>query len=590
MPLCMQLSLPVPVDIQTIIMKKIVLLFCFALTPWLLLFSQVSDREIFINPMSFTPALSASFSELRADHFHSGLDFKTGGVTGKEVKAAADGYIYRISVSPFGFGKAIYIRHSNGYSTVYGHLDRFRKDIQEYVVSKQYEQQDFSITLYPARDQFQVKQGELIAWSGNTGGSAGPHLHFEVRESSSENPVNPLLFDLNVTDTQKPTIDKIVIYPITRNSSVNSSHTPLSLKASGVNGRYSVTSTSPVVINGLIGFGIKTWDTFNNSVNKCGVYRICVDVDSTRIYNFTCDQFSFSESRYINSHIDYFKRIENNEYLHKTWLEPGNKLSMYSSVLNRGLTVFNDNREHHISIIVSDTYGNTSTVKFSVRSVEKPPVKEEEESYDQVIPFGKSAEFSAEGIRVHFPSTALYDTLFFKYGYRSRERGLLSGVHSVHRASTAINDPIRISIKPDSIPDGCEEKLCMVKITNSNTQIYTGGEMRFGYLSAEVRSFGDYAVSIDTIPPVIKPSFAKGANLSGRNNISVTIKDNLSGIRSYDAYIDGQWALFEYDAKINMITWHASAGKLKSGINHQIEIRVVDNKNNSSTLKSSFFW
>ncbi len=226
------------------IMKKRTILFLTAFTTGLIMNAQQNDKSLFISPLKDTPSLSASFAELRADHFHSGLDYKTGGVIGKEVYSVAEGYIYRISISPSGFGKAVYVRHPSGYSTVYGHLDRFRSDIEEYVKNGQYEQKSYTITLYPTRDQFRVKQGDLIAWSGNTGGSSGPHLHFEIRESATENPVNPLNFDFGVADNTRPVIDRVVIYPLTAGSSVNNSHSPLSLKTSGQGGRFGVVSQS----------------------------------------------------------------------------------------------------------------------------------------------------------------------------------------------------------------------------------------------------------------------------------------------------------------------------------------------------------
>jgi hypothetical protein len=571
-------------------MKNCFFVLCFLLFVPIYCSAQITDKNIFIYPLSIQPSLSASFAELRDDHFHSGLDLKTGGTIGKEVKCAADGYVYRISVSPFGFGNAIYIRHSNGYSTVYGHLDHFRKDIAGYVEANQYALKSFAITLYPERDKFPVRSGDIIAWSGNSGGSAGPHLHFEIRESSTENPVNPLLFNLGVTDGIKPAIDKVIIYPVTHYSSVNNSHSSLAFKATGASGRYSIAADQVIRVNGLIGFGIKTWDTFDGSQNKCGVYKIRVEVDSSETYEFTANRFSYSESRYINSHIDYSRRIENNEYIHKLWLEPGNKLSMYDKMVNRGLTEFNDDRVHLISIAVSDARGNVSKVNFKVRSLTKAPVKPAEMTCDKIVPFGKSADFESEGIKVHIPANALYDTLCFKYGYKPKSQGFLSGIHQVHNESTAINDVIRISIKPDSIPHGLESKLYLGRIDRANHCIYMGGEMRFGYLSAEVRSFGRYAVCIDTVAPTIKPTFVKGANLSGKTSVSVIITDDRSGIRSYNGYIDGNWALFEYDAKNSILNYHFDETRIRKGTTHQLEMTVTDNRGNSRTVKSSFVW
>lgn len=571
-------------------MKKRIIVFLVACTGGLFLNAQQADKNLFISPLKETPALSASFAELRADHFHSGLDYKTGGVIGKEVSAVADGYVYRISISPSGFGNAVYLRHPSGYSTVYGHLDRFRPDIEEYIKKCQYEQKSYTVTLYPTRDQFRVKQGDFIAWSGNTGGSSGPHLHFEIRESATENPVNPLNFNFGIADKTRPAIDKVVIYPLTAGSSVNRSHNPLSLKTAGQGGRFAVVSQSPVIVNGDIGIGIKTWDSFDNSQNRCGVYTIDLLIDSVRVYGFNARRFSYSESRYINSHIDYRARIRDNEYIHRTFLQPGNRLSMYNGVIRRGILTFDDDKVHKITINVTDAAGNKSVLNFSLRSLSSPPVAAAVIKCSKVIPWGKASDFSADGIRIHFPDLAFYDTVFLNYSVRSGNGRFLSPVHSVHDETVAVNELIRISIRPDTILLGQESKMCLAKIGRDGNRSYAGGDFRYGFVSAEVRALGDYAVTADTSSPRVHPSFAKGSDLRGRKSISVTINDEFSGIRSYETIIDGSWALTEYDAKNNLLIYRFDSSRIKENSLHRMELRVTDNRGNTTTLKTDFTW
>ncbi len=285
------------------------------------------DKSIFISPLKIPQLLSANFGELRIDHFHSGLDIKTQGVTGKEVVAAADGYIYRISITPGGFGNAIYIRHPSGYSTVYGHLERFTAKIEEYVKTQQYEKKSFQITLFPARDEFPVKQGELIAYSGNSGASGGPHLHFEIRKSDSERPVNPLLFEFDMTDNIKPVIEKLAIYPINHNTLINNHNAVRKDKCFREQWLILNPGRREITISGLAGFGIKAYDLLNDSPNRCAVYSIELLIDSTSLFKYVMDGFSFDESRYVNSHIDYETYMKENIYIERTFVLPDDKLS-----------------------------------------------------------------------------------------------------------------------------------------------------------------------------------------------------------------------------------------------------------------------
>jgi hypothetical protein len=571
-------------------MNKKILLLATGITLALNISSQNPKEKLFISPLKDEPSLSATFAELRNDHFHSGLDYRTGGVTGKEVLASAEGYVYRIAVSPSGFGKAVYIRHPSGYSTVYAHLRSFRPDIEEYVKKKQYEQKSFSVSLFPSGEMFKVSKGEVIAWSGNSGGSSGPHLHFEVRDSATEETLNPLNFDMGVADRTRPVIDKIFVYPLDRYSSVNKGHGRVSLKTVVANGSYSLPAGTVPVVSGRTGIGIKCWDNLDNSSNKCGIYSIEMLVDSVKVYCFTADRFSFIESRYLNSHVDYKAKVTDNEYIHKLFIEPGNRLSMYDCRVNSGDLKFKDDREHIVSIIVRDAAGNRSSASFKVRSLSVPPVAPLEVNCSKVIPYTRASDFTADGIRVHFPAGALYDTLFLVYKVRSDIRTFLSPVHCVHDETVAIHDRYRISIRPDTVLAGKEGKMCLAVLNGKGNASYIGGDLRYGYVTADVNRLGDFVVTADTLPPSVKPSFASGANLTGKQLFTVTITDEFSGIKSYDTVIDGKWVLAEYDAKNNILIYRPETPLLKENTLHQMELTVTDNRGNKTVMKSEFKW
>jgi len=551
------------------------------------------DKSIFISPLKIPELLSANFGELRIDHFHSGLDIKTQGVTGKEVVASANGYIYRISVTPGGFGNAIYIRHPSGYSTVYGHLDRFAPAIESYVKNQQYEKRSFQITLYPSREEFPVRQGETIAFSGNSGGSGGPHLHFEIRKSDNEKPVNPLLFNFGLIDNIKPVIEKLAIYPINSHSLVNKINKVKTINVSGNHGSYYISPENEISVTGLAGFGIKAFDLLNDSPNKCAVYSIELLVDSAEIFKYTMDGFLFDESRYVNSHIDYETYMKDKTYFERTFVLPSDKLSAYKNVINRGVYNFNDNKSHRIEIILSDAHNNKSKLVFRVKAESSKTVQNQlpADSNLNIMPYNKTNRFSAENISLYIPSGALYDTLRFIYQKEKGNKQMLSDLHYIHNKYTPVHKAYEISIKPTNIPEGKQSKMLIVQLDDDQKKTGFNSEWSFGYLSADVLSFGRFYVGIDTIPPVISANgLVSDVSLSGKKEMRIKITDDLSGIKSYVPMIDGNWALFEYDQKNDMLIYKFDEARLKKGTKHKLSLKVTDNKDNSSNFNCDFIW
>ncbi|MFZ0283338.1 MAG: M23 family metallopeptidase, partial [Bacteroidales bacterium] len=451
--------------------------------------------------MKIPLALSANFGELRTDHFHSGLDIKTQGVIRKEVVAAADGYVYRISVSPGGFGKALYIKHPSGYSTVYGHLDKFIPEIEEYVVSRQYEEESFMVTLWPPNERFRFNQGDLIAYSGNSGSSSGPHLHYEIRKTDEEIPVNPLQFEFGIEDNIKPVIEKLAIYPIGSGALINNQNKALKINVSGSNGRYSIPSV--ITVSGAAGFGIKSYDQMNGS-NRSSVYSIELVIDSQEVFNYRMDSFSFNESRYVNSHIDYEAFIKDDIRIERAFILPNDKLGAYGKAVNRGVFDFNDDNKHHIELIVTDIYKNKSSLAFTVISSTSGHTQATQTSGKDYIlmPHNRNNKYISKEVSVNIPSGTLYDTLFFVFKKVKGNSLMYSDVYQIHNNLTPVHRTYTLSIKPDRIPVGKVSKLLVVQLSDENQKIPLGGTWGNGYLTANPNSFGNFFVGIDTVPPV----------------------------------------------------------------------------------------
>ena len=551
------------------------------------------DRDLFISPVRIPLLLSANFGELRIDHFHSGIDIKTQGVTGKEVVSSSGGYIYRISVAPGGFGKALYIKHPAGYSTVYGHLDKFSPEIEEFVKERQYERKSYTITLYPPKEKFQVKQGELIAFSGNSGSSGGPHLHYEIRRSDNEKPVNPLLFEFGTGDNIDPVIEKLFIYPVSTNTSVNGKNSIRRIDVAGGHGNYYVPAEKEIIINGPAGFGIKAFDLLNESYNKCAVYSIELVIDSMTSYKYVMDEFSFSESRYINSHIDYETYMRDKIYIQRTYLLPNDKLKVYKNLVNRGIFLFNDDKIHNVRITVTDVHNNRSTLAFHVKSQpdNKLPAIEKNDTNLVTMPFNKQNRFITENIKVTLPVGALYDTLKFAYSIEAGSDKMLSGIHHVHNNFQPVHRSFSVAIKPDTILRGKESKMLIVQMDDDQKKNPLSSTWSDDYLNAEAMSFGSFYIGIDTLPPVISANgLASDNNLSDRKEMRIRISDDLSGIKSYEPVIDGNWALFEYDQKNDILVYKFDEKRINRGSDHFFQLKVIDNKDNINYFNYNFTW
>ncbi|HLP75006.1 MAG TPA: M23 family metallopeptidase [Bacteroidales bacterium] len=552
------------------------------------------DRSIFAPPVKIPVLLSSNFGELRIDHFHSGVDIKTQGVTGKEVVSAADGYIYRISISPSGFGKALYVKHPSGYSTVYAHLERFTPEIDSYVKSVQYERKSFLVTMFPSKEKFPVKKGQLIAYSGNSGSSGGPHLHFEIREADNELPVNPLLFNIGVSDHIAPVIEKLAIYPERKDTYINNAIHPVRLNVvKTAEGKFSLAEGNEIRISGSAGFGLKIYDLLDGAANKCAAYSISLSIDSTTVYNYVMDGFSFNESRFVNSHIDYETYMRSNIYIQRAFVLPNDRLENYRALLNRGIFNFNDEKTHKVKITVTDASENKSVLAFNVKSVKEKPllISPPETEFNELMPYNKINRFTSEDMALNIPSGTLYDTLHFRYKKSPGSPLMLSDLHSVHNIYTPVQKAFSLSIKPKTIADGKESKMMIVKLLDNMSKVPVSSTYSEGFVRAEVSSFGNYFVGMDTVSPSISPiRITPGADLTGRKEIRIKISDDFSGIKSYEPVIDNKWALFEYDPKNNVLIYQFDEKYLSKGTRHLLTLKVSDNVDNVTSYSCDFKW
>lgn len=545
-------------------------------------------QKYFRSPVDFTITLSGNFAELRNNHFHSGIDIRTF-TTGKKIYAIADGFVSRIKIAAGGYGKAIYIDHPNGYTSVYAHLNHFSPEIEEFVKNYQYEKKKFAFDLNLKKDQIKVQKGKIIAFSGNTGSSAGPHLHFEIRDTKSEHPLNPLLFGFKVKDTTPPKITNMYVYPLDTLSSVNGKNIRQKFPVTYYNNAYHLKGDPKISLIGNVGFALQTNDYLDNTWGKCGIYHLKFKVNDSLLTEYKFKEFSFDESRYINSHMDYSLNVKHNKRVHKTFKEPNNKLSMYTKFNNRGIYRFEKGIKYRIDFIVYDTKKNRSSLRVYARGAASEK-KFKQEEFNQFMPFSDINVFKEKEVEVKFPENSFYSDLNFKYS-SSRDSNLLSNIHHIHKLTTPVHKYYTIAIKPNSIPTRYDNKLIVVRFDKKNRMVNEGGVYIDGRMKTKSRYLGKFAIAVDTVPPSIKArTNFKATTLSNKERISFTIDDDLSGIKSFNGTIDGKWVLFEYDAKNKRLFYTFDKKRLFANRMHQLKLTVTDKVGNKNTFETKFKW
>lgn len=562
-------------------MKKTFLLLLY-FTSFLSFSQEEYPKNYFRSPLGIPIVLSGTFGELRSNHFHSGIDIKTQGKEGLNIYAAADGYVSRIKVTQFGFGKAIYITHPNGYTTVYAHISKFADEIEKYVKKIQYKKERYQTgNLFFKEEKFPVQKGDIIAFTGNTGSSSAPHLHYEIRNTKTEKIINPLAFGLQVADTKPPIFQSLKVYPLNNISRINNQNKSFILPIKNIEkGEYRVERISAA---GTIGFGVSLFDRLDKASNKNGIYSLEMFVNGKRFYYHDVATFSFSESKFINLHIDYPHYKKYKKRYQKTFKETKNELSTYENLINSGKINIKNGLSYTLKIIAKDYKGNTSTLIIPVLGKESNPVfQQSKDTTEFKIVAANFHKFKKENVTIAFPKNTFYEDLYLNFKVEK-------GVAKIHTPTLPLNKSFTLTFDVSNYSKTEKQHLYIANLEYPKYPRFQNTRKKDSTFYTTTKQLGNYALVADLQKPKINLLFFKDKQwISKHNTLKVKISDIGSGIKDYRATIDGKWILMEYNHKKNILTYNFSDKKLV-GSKHIFKIVVSDNVGNTNTLSATFF-
>ncbi|MDL2299663.1 M23 family metallopeptidase [Bacteroides sp. OttesenSCG-928-E20] len=532
--------------------------------------AQTNSRVKFASPFDFPLYLSGNFGEIRANHFHGGLDFKTQGATGKKVLALANGYISRVRVV-HGSGYMLYVNYEGGYTAVHRHDQGFTGELARRIKELQYQQQSWEVELIPQPYEYPVIAGQHISWSGNMGYSFGPHLHLEMQETATGDYIDPLpFFKSRIADTKAPQVLGFTLFPQIGEGVVNNQTLPQV---------YLPNKKDTLRAWGVIGAGIRAYDYMNGVGNRYGVHTVILEVDGHEVFRSVVDRYSSYEDRMINS-------WTHGQYM-KSFIEPGNTLRMLKAGNNnRGLITIDEERDYHFRYILKDAYGNTTRFSFVVTGKKAiiPPAPARDKSY---FAWNKFNYFYKPGIGLIVPRGMLYDDVYLDYEVKTNAEAI-APVHQLTKERVSLHgySDLRLSLKNLPVPD--TTKYYVARVADDGKLVSVGGKYENGLMKARIRELATYTIGLDTVAPKVVPIGKNNWAKSGQIVYKVTEAE--TGIRSYRGTIDGEYALFYLRIMNNRLICNLDPEYVKRGGKHTVEITVVDNCGNETIVRDNFVW
>ncbi|OEJ98453.1 peptidase M23 [Flavivirga aquatica] len=537
-------------------------------------------QDYFCNPLEIPLILSGTFAELRSNHFHSGLDIKTQQRRGLKVKAAANGFVSRIKVSHYGYGKALYITHPNGYTTVYAHLQKFAPEIETYVKKHQYEKESYEIELFPNAETLPVIKNTTVGFSGNSGGSGGPHLHYEIRDKQ-ERPINPMLFGIDIKDNTIPIIKSIYAYPLDENAFIKKSNTKQKLRLIPLkNGDYTVENIEAI---GNIGFGVETIDRQDLAANSNGVYNIKTFINGKQNFELDFKRFSFDETKHINQLIDYEHYTTKKQRIQKLF-KRNNPLSIIKPTLNDGFISIEDSTYSVYKIKVIDYKNNESWVTINVKGTKKAISKPKEiKTTPYYIKKDQAINLKEGSVSVDFYKNTFYNDFYIDFNVKN-------DTLTLHKNIMPAKKNFKISYDVSNYNKKDKSKLYISRLIGyKKYPAYVRTKRTNNALTTNTKILGTYALAIDTIQPVIKPiNFKNKQWISKYRYLKIKIDDKKSGISNYRATVNGKWILMEYDYKTKILT-HDFNDEIITDTKNNLKVIVTDNVGNNSTFEALFY-